>query len=91
MKSESEVAQSCPTLRDPMDCSLPGSSVHGIFLQEYWNGVPLPSPSMLHTDSQILRKNSILNTDSQTLLLKSITQEGAGLTYNRLPCIGTNI
>ena len=31
MESESEVAQSCPTLRDPMDCSLPGSSVHGIF------------------------------------------------------------
>jgi len=30
-KSESEVSQSCPTLRDPMDCSLPGSSVHGIF------------------------------------------------------------
>ena len=31
VKSESEVAQSHPTLRDPMDCSLPGSSVHGIF------------------------------------------------------------
>ena len=31
VKSESEVTQSCPTLRDPMDCSLPGSSVHGIF------------------------------------------------------------
>ena len=31
VKSESEVAQSCPTLQDPMDCSLPGSSVHGIF------------------------------------------------------------
>ena len=31
VKSESEVAQSCPTLRDPMDCSLPGSSAHGIF------------------------------------------------------------
>ena len=31
VKSESEVSQSCPTLRDPMDCSLPGSSVHGIF------------------------------------------------------------
>ena len=30
-KSESEVAQSCPTLHDPMDCSLPGSSIHGIF------------------------------------------------------------
>ena len=31
VKSESEVAQSCPTLLDPMNCSLPGSSVHGIF------------------------------------------------------------
>ena len=31
LKNESEVAQSCPTLSDPMDCSLPGSSVHGIF------------------------------------------------------------
>ena len=31
VKSESEVAQSCPTLRHPMDCSPPGSSVHGIF------------------------------------------------------------
>ena len=31
VKSESEVAQSGPTLSDPMDCSLPGSSVHGIF------------------------------------------------------------
>ena len=30
VKSEREVAQSCPTLSDPMDCSLPGSSVHGI-------------------------------------------------------------
>ena len=31
VKSESEVAQSCPTLSDPMHCSLPGSSVHGRF------------------------------------------------------------
>ena len=31
VKSESEVTQSCLTLRDPMDCSLPGSSIHGIF------------------------------------------------------------
>ena len=31
VKSESEVAQSCSTLSNPMDCSLPGSSVHGIF------------------------------------------------------------
>jgi len=31
VKSESEVAQSCPTLSNPMDCSLPSSSIHGIF------------------------------------------------------------
>ena len=31
VESESEVTQSCPTLRNPMDCSPPGSSVHGIF------------------------------------------------------------
>ena len=31
VKSESEVTQSCPTPRDPMDCSLPGSSIHRIF------------------------------------------------------------
>ena len=31
VKSESEVAQLCPTLLDPMDCSLPGSAIHGIF------------------------------------------------------------
>ena len=30
-KSESEVTQLCPTLCNPMDCSLPGSSIHGIF------------------------------------------------------------
>ena len=46
MGSESEVAQSCPTLCDPVDCSPPGSSVQGI-LQEYWSGLPFPSPEDL--------------------------------------------
>ena len=43
VKSESEVAQLCLTLGDPMDCSLSGSSTHGISQKEYWSGVPLPS------------------------------------------------
>ena len=50
VKSESEVAQSCPTLHDPMDCSPPGSSVHGIFQArglEWGSGVPLPSPTWM--------------------------------------------
>ena len=44
VKNESQVTQSYPTLSDPMDCSLPGSSVHGFSRQEYWSGVPSPSP-----------------------------------------------
>ena len=43
VKRESEVAQSCPTLSDPMNCSrLPPSM--GFSRQEYWSGVQLPSP-----------------------------------------------
>ena len=41
------VAQLCPTLCNPMDCSLPGSSVHGILRQEYWSGLAFPSPEDL--------------------------------------------
>ena len=48
VKSESEVAQSCLTLSDPMDCSPPGPSIHGVFqAKEYWSGVPLLSPHMV--------------------------------------------
>ena len=45
-RSVSEVAQLCPTLCDPMDCSLPGSSM-GFSRQEYWSGLPFPSPGDL--------------------------------------------
>ena len=44
VKSESEVAQSCPTLSGPNDCSLPGFSIHGIFQARVQSGLPLPSP-----------------------------------------------
>ena len=43
-KWKSEVAQSCPTLSDPMDYSPPGPPSMGFSRQEYWSGVPLPSP-----------------------------------------------
>ena len=36
----------CLTLSDPMDRSLPGSFVHGIYRQEYWGGLPLPSTNL---------------------------------------------
>ena len=43
VKSESEVAQSCLTLSNPMDCSLPGSSIHGIFQARVLEWVAMPS------------------------------------------------
>ena len=48
VKRESEVAQSCPTLSDPMDCSLPGSSIHGIFQARVleWGAIPLAYSSL---------------------------------------------
>ena len=47
VKSESEVAQSCPTPSDPMDCSLSGSSVHGIFQARVleWGAIAFSSSS----------------------------------------------
>ena len=46
---ESEVAQSCPTLSDPMDCSLPGSSVHGIFQARVleWGAIAFSTPAQV--------------------------------------------
>ena len=73
VKSESEVTQSCPTPSDPTDCSLPGSSVHGIFQARVleWGAIAfsvyLASKSLLDifecmnelTDSRVsLRVNS---------------------------------
>ena len=52
VKSESEVTQSCLTRRNPMDCSLPGSSVHGIFQARVleWGAIPE------HDDCQFLSR-----------------------------------
>ena len=46
-ENEREVAQSCPTLNDPMDCSLPGSSIHGIFQARVleWGAIAFPGSS----------------------------------------------
>ena len=57
------VVQLYSTLCDPMDCSPPGSSVHGIPRQEYWNGLPFPSPGDL-PDSGIEPRSPALQADS---------------------------
>ena len=53
VKSESEVGQSCPTLIDPMDCNLPGSSIHGIFQARVleWGAIAFSAtPSYFYTN-----------------------------------------
>ena len=52
VKSESEVAQSCPTLRDPMDCSLPGSSIPGIFQARVLEWVAIAFSSVMSNSLQ---------------------------------------
>ena len=53
----------CPTLCTPMDYSLPGSSVHGFSRQEYWSGLPFPSPEDL-PDSGTEPEFTALQADS---------------------------
>ena len=53
VKSESEGAQSCPTPCNPIDGSLPGSPSMGFARQEYWSGMPLPSPETYITICKI--------------------------------------
>ena len=52
VKSESEVSQSCPALSDPMDCRLPGSSVHGIFQARVleWVAIAFSAYVLLYVD-----------------------------------------
>ena len=55
VKSQSEVAQSCPTLSDPMDCSPPGSPVHGIFQARVleWGAIAFSSTMPAHISTSL--------------------------------------
>ena len=71
-ESESEVAQSCPTLSDPMDCSLPGSSIHGIFQARVleWGAIAF-SPQTARPHQTALQIECVSRACAP---LKSITQ-----------------
>ena len=60
VKSESEVAQLCLTLRDPMDCSLPGSSVHGIFQARVLEWVAITFSEGSPLGAHILRPSALI-------------------------------
>ena len=85
VKSESEVARSCPTLSNPMDCSRPGSSVHGIFQARVleWGAVAFSNlTSMQSTNAECQagsnsswnkdyqeKYNNLIYTDNTTLMV----------------------
>ena len=68
VKSESEVAQSCPTLSDPMDCSLPGSSIHGIFQARVleWGATAFSNIYTLLYIKQKINKDLLYSTGNST-------------------------
>ena len=80
------VAQSCLILCNSMDCSLPGSSVHGISRQEYWSGSPfspsgaLPYPGMASV--------SLMSPTSQadSLALSRLGSPNAPITFPKYSC-----
>ena len=67
MKVESEVTQSCPTLSDPMDCSPPGSSVHGIFQARVleWVAIAFSGPHLRKAQliSLLFKQQKILESE----------------------------
>ena len=69
VKSESEVAQSCPTVSDPMDCSLPGSSVHGIFQARVLEWGAIAFCARGHYRSLIMCQDFRLKISNQSLLI----------------------
>ena len=69
LKSENEVTQSCPTLSDPMDCSLPGFSIHGISQARVLEWAAMPSPKNTGVGSNSLLQGIFLTQRSNPSLL----------------------
>ena len=72
VKNEREVAQLCPTLSDPMDCSLPGSSIHGIFQARVleWGAIAF---------SEHLPWGETISLEPKLLVFfRSLTEQGKG-------------
>ena len=83
VKNESEVAQSCPTLSDPIDCSLPGSSIHGIFQARVleWGAIAFPIRALKTGDSKVLTTRQSLDKEwmrNHGILASEKEQAGKG-------------
>ena len=73
VKSEREVAQSCPTLSDPMDCSLPGSSVRGIFKARVleWGAIAVSVEILRYTQKNLEKFNCLYLNKAETVKTKN--------------------
>ena len=90
VKSESGVTQSCPTLHDPMDCSLSGSSIHGIFQAKVleWDAIAFSEIIGYHDlilnyikDTQVTLFPRVFPTFCQCLFILTITYKKPYLLY----------
>ena len=81
VKSESEVAQSCPTLSDPVDCSLPGSSAHGIFQARVleWGAI-----AFSYLGINLPKETKHLYSKNYKILMKEIEDDTN--RWNDMPC-----
>ena len=79
LKSESEVAQSYPTPRDPMDCSLPGSSVHGIFQARVLEWGAIAFSDLISRTLKILAAKFCLHKSLFPLIFSSLTHHSLTL------------
>ena len=86
VKSESEVTQSCLTLCDSMDCSLPGPLSMGFSRQEYWSGQPCPPPytHLLNSFRHIWHKNKNGFDFSSQFHCKDDKNKHSGLQFSLL-------
>ena len=81
LKSESEVAQSCPTLSDPMDCSPPGSSVPGVFQARVLEWVAIAFSDVLST-TRVLHPEVSNSSCSNILFVNGVSDNSKGGVYH---------
>ena len=84
IESESEVAQSCPTLSDPMNCSPPGSSVHGIFQARVleWGAIAFSIWMSFIPHGSFENEKSFENVFSVLSSVIYVTSNGLSYKYN---------
>ena len=94
VKSEREVAESCPVLSDPIDCSLPGSSVHGIFQAgalewgaiAFSEGVYLGEPKGASLVAQMVKRLPVMReTQVQSLCREDLLEKEMETYFSILP------